>query len=248
MISYRPSKGNEFSHISWGISTKNKFSGPSIRDKYSTDHSRAADIFIPHYLQHNTAALIRASLSTSSWNKHLSALNCFRDFENDSNCNYNWPLTENVICDFVSYALLTKQLKNSTVKSYLASLAFYHKLRSWDSSACSSFIANTMLKGAKNIELYSEISKQARKVMTYPLLKILSHQIATSTWSDKDKQVLWTLFSVAFFGSFRFGELIASKVSACNLNEDLLWSDISINQEHVALRIKITKTNPLQGK
>jgi hypothetical protein len=130
---------------------------------------------------------------------------------------------------------LTKQLKNSTVKSYLSSLAFYHKLRNWDSSACSSFIANTMLKGAKNVELYSELSKQARKVMTYPLLKILSHQIATSTWSDKDKQVLWTLFSVAFFGSCRFGELIASKVSACNLNEDLLWSDISINQEHVAL-------------
>jgi hypothetical protein len=58
-------------------------------------------------MQHNTAALIRASLSNSSLNKHLSALNCFHDFERVHNVKHTWPLTEPVVSDFVSYALLT---------------------------------------------------------------------------------------------------------------------------------------------
>jgi hypothetical protein len=183
-----------------------KILGQFTRNKYSTSHCRAADTFIPNDVQHNMAALIRVSLSTASWNKHLSALNCLKDFERKNCCVITWPLTEFVICEFVSFALLTKQLKHSTVKSYLASLTFYHKLRSLDCSACYSFLADHMIKGAKNIELYSELAKQSRRAMTSPLLKLLSHQIAISSWSSKDKQVLWTLFSTAFYGSFRFGD------------------------------------------
>jgi hypothetical protein len=178
----------------------------------------------------------------------LSALNCFCAYESSKNLVYNWPLSESVICDFVAHAILDRKLKNTTVKSYLASLAFYHKLRNMDSSNCSNFLACTMLKGAKNIELYTDILKQTRKVMTYPLLKILSHQIAITAWSALDRQILWTLFTVAFFGSFRFGEIVSKSAYEFNQQEDLLWSDVTFGLDFVTFRIKITKNKTPSGE
>jgi hypothetical protein len=205
-------------------------------------------MFIPHDIQHNTAALIRASLSNTSWNKHLSALHCFEEFESNLNEKCSWPLNETIVCDFVAYAILTKELKHTTVKAYLASLAFYHKLRNWNSDVFSSFLASAMLKGAKNMELYTDIAKQTRKAMSYPLLKILSHQISNSDWSEFDKQVYWTLFTTAFFGSFRLGELVPLSVNKFNRKDDLLWSDVSITNDSVTFRIKITKNKSPSGE
>jgi hypothetical protein len=105
-----------------------------------------------------------------------------------------------------------------------------------------------MIKGAKNIELYTDLAKQSRRAMTFPLLKLISHQIATSSWSSKDKQVLWTLFSTAFYGSFRFGELVSARANSFNKNEDLLWTDILLDQDHVAIRIKISKNKTPSGE
>jgi hypothetical protein len=153
-----------------------------------------------------------------------------------------------VICDFVAYMILTRGLKHTTIKSYLASIAFFHKLRNWDSSACSSFLANTMLKGAKNIELYTNIAKQARKAMSYPLLKVLSHQVSVASWPELDKQIYWTLFTTAFIGSFRIGELIPSSVNKFNLKEDLLWADVAIGQDYVTYRLKVTKNKSPTGE
>jgi hypothetical protein len=82
-----------------------------------------------------------------------------------------------------------------------------------------------MLKGAKNLEFYSNITKEARKALSFPLLKVLSHEISLTNWSDNKKQVIWTAMSVAFFGSFRLGELLTSSRTTFNEAETLLWED-----------------------
>jgi hypothetical protein len=105
-----------------------------------------------------------------------------------------------------------------------------------------------MMKGAKNMELYTDITKQTRKVMTYPLLKILSHQLYHSDMSAVDKQIFWTLFSTAFFGSFRFGELVSSSMNEFNPKEDLLWADVKIDDDSVTYRLKITKNKTPLGE
>jgi hypothetical protein len=117
-----------------------------------------------------------------------------------------------------------------------------------DYSNCNNFFAKTMLKGSKNLELYNSITKNCRKVMTFPLLKILSHKIATESWSESDKQSIWTAFSLAFFGSFRFGELLPDDRHIFNAREALLWSDIQFLQDFVVIHIKITKTKAVNGE
>jgi hypothetical protein len=210
------------------------------KDKYSVDFSKAADVFIPRSLPKTQADLIRASISTSTWSKHLSAIHFLKEFQNFSRKNLSeFPLTEQTICEFVGFALTKKKLKHTTVQSYLASLKFYHNLRNCNNNACESFMVKTMIKGAKNLELYSSITKNCRKAMS---LKILSHQIAKENFTAIDKQVIWTLFTVAFFGSFRFGELLPNSRKMFNSKETLLWSDVTFKDDFVVFRLKLTKT------
>jgi hypothetical protein len=98
-------------------------------------------------------------------------------------------------------------LKANTVEQYISSLETIHKLRNIDSSTCTAFTIDRLIKGDKNREQYSKIPKHTRTVMSLPLLKILGHEIASSEWEDDSKDVIWTAAVLAFFGSLSFGEM-----------------------------------------
>jgi hypothetical protein len=141
-----------------------------------------------------------------------------------------------------------RDLKQTTMKSYLGSLLFFHKLRNWNTENFSSFIVKTMLKGAKNLEFYENLAKASRKAMTYPLLKVLSHEIAGSGWTEDSKQVLWTAMTTAFFGSFRLGEILAKSKSAFNVNETLLWRDVKFSTGAVTITVKVPKSRKAKAE
>jgi hypothetical protein len=185
--------------------------------------------------------LIAASASKSTWNKHASAIACFRNFEIWAGKKHAFPLFETSICEFIEFALKIKGLKHSTVQSYLSSLLFFHKLRKLDESGFTSFIVKTMLKGAKNLEFYTDLTKPTRKAMSFPLLKILSHEIASKNWDPERKQVIWTAMVTAFFGSFRFGEILSKSENAYNENETLLWRDVIFSKGAVTITVKLPK-------
>jgi hypothetical protein len=78
-------------------------------------------------------------------------------------------------------------------------------------------IISSMLKGAKNMSLYEGLT---RKVMSYPLIICLQHQIFNSEWSDDSKLVVWAASLTAFFGSFRLGEIF-SKIGKLHCGRDI---------------------------
>ena len=92
------------------------------------------------------------------------------------------------------------------------------------------------------------MSSNQRKVMTLPLLRILGHQIANSGWRSDSKQVFWTAAVLAFFGSFRFGEILCPKENSFNSKECLLWEDILFSKDSVTIHIKIPKSRNLKGE
>jgi hypothetical protein len=211
-------------------------------NKYTTNPNKTSDTFIPRSIPLYATRFITASASKSSWNKHASALACFRQFESSSNFIASFPLTEYTLCAFVNFMVKDKNLKHATVQSYLSSLDFFHKLRKLDNTSFHSFIVKTMLKGVKNLEFYTNLSRISRRALTFPLHKILSHEIAKAHWTEDKKQVLWTAMTVAFFGSFRFGELLSKSEKAYNRNETLLWENVRITDDAVTVTVKIPKS------
>ncbi len=192
-------------------------------------------------------AYIRASITTGTWKKHSSALNCFRQFEVFSGAPATWPLQDTVVCEFASWSLSKRGLRPSTVRSYLSSLSKIHELKGLSSQSCSSPLVKRVLRGAENLVFYQSLASNTRKVMSLPLLKLLGHEISRSEWSSDSKQVFWTACVTAFFGSFQFGELLSPTEWGYNQHETLLWSDIYLSKDSALIHVKISKNRNAGG-
>jgi hypothetical protein len=92
-------------------------------------------------------------------------------------------------------------------------------------------LIQALLKGAENLSLYSQIVAGSKKVMTLQLRKLLGHQLTLTDWTNNGRKVIWAACVLAFFGSFRFGEILAKKTDKFNPMETLLWSDVNFTSE-----------------
>jgi hypothetical protein len=190
--------------------------------------------------------LVEASYAASTWARHASALNCLDKFGCIRGVKIVYPVSLEILCDFVSWALLEKGLKAETVKAYLGSINVAHNFRGYESH-CSNVIISSMLKGAKNMSLYEGLTRGTRKVMSYPLIKLLQHQIFNADWSDDSKLVVWAASLTAFFGSFRLGEILP-KSESYNVEETLMWSDVKFrNDDSVLIHVKVDKCKNVAG-
>jgi hypothetical protein len=120
----------------------------------------------------------------------------------------SWPVKLETVRSYVSWALNEHNMSPNSVSVYMSDLKLAHKLRSYPCNFENDFFINSMIKGAKNLNLYSNIFKPEKFVMTFPLLKIVGHEIAESKWTDESKIVVWATCCIAFFGSFRLGEIL----------------------------------------
>ncbi len=85
--------------------------------------------------------------------------------------------------------------------------------------------------------------------MTFEILKLIGHQIMSSDWSEYTKTMVWALSLIAFWGSFRIGELLTSSQAQFDDCTNLTWSDISFKQDgSIVIRIKSPKNAIFPGQ
>ncbi len=78
-------------------------------------------------------------------------------------------------------------------------------------------ITKLLIRGAENLEFYKKPKNLERRVMTLPLIRLIGHEVAKCDWSSHSKIVLWAAMCVGFFGSFRFGEILAKHKTSITL-------------------------------
>ena len=214
--------------------------------KYS---SCPASLRLTSGLPHGIQTLMQAAFSQSTWRKHEAALNCFKLFETSLLLSSPWPLSHTVLCSFTVWVCTEKKLKSSTISSYLSSLKTIHSLRNLDCSAFDNFTLKSLIRGKENQEIYSTEGNSSRRVMTLPLLKLLGHEIAISNWGENSKQTVWAAFTLAFFGSFRMGEILPQQEKNFSPKDTLLWGDLNfLDKNHILIHIKSPKSRLPQGE
>jgi hypothetical protein len=193
--------------------------------------------------------LLEAAYADSTWDRLCCTLNNFEKFEEDVKMKFAWPLNDNAIAYFIKWSVFVKKHALNTTSAYIANLKLIHRLRNLDFSACNSFSSKTQLKGAENLNYYNSSRSGNKKVMTLPLLKVIGHELSLLPWTDLSKSVTWTAMLCAFYGSFRFGELVPKNSSIFNEAENLLWSDIKfVDSDSVIIHNKIPKTRNPNGE
>ena len=96
------------------------------------------------------------------------------------------------------------------------------------------------------MELYKNITKKCKSTMDLDLLKKLGHQIAKSSMSQHDKKVYWVACTLAFWGSFRMGELLEKTENELSV-EAMTWSDIKDLGDSITVHVKIPKIKSRTG-
>jgi hypothetical protein len=151
-----------------------------------------------------------------------------------------WPFSQSIMHKYIAWAFDTAELSSTTIKAYVHDFSTIHRLKGLDNSVCTSFFTLTALKGAEYMELYSNITKKCKSTMDLDLLKKLGHQMTKSSMSKHDKHVYWVACTLAFWGSFRMGELLEKTESELSV-EAITWSDIKDSGDSITVHVKIPK-------
>ena len=74
---------------------------------------------------------------------------------------------------------------------------------------------------------HKEVSKKTKRAISMDMLKLLEHSIAIQdSWSIHKKSPRWSVVLVAWWGSFRIGELLLKLRHQFDAKKDLLVSDV----------------------
>lgn len=192
--------------------------------------------------------LVLHSKSNSTWAKHCAGWNLFEEYVTVSNNNTIWPINVSVARGFVVWALKVKNLKSSTVKTYISSLKLAHTLRNM---ACCNFLNDDIikmsLKGAENLECMLGQTSIVRAPISMNVLQIIGHRIAEKNWKIFSKQIIWTVCLVNFFTACRTGELLSPTENTFDKHTTLLWKHITIFGHYATLFVPFSKTKGFKG-
>jgi hypothetical protein len=144
--------------------------------------------------------------------------------------------------NFVNWALTKHKLSCNSTKVYLSDF-FAHNLCGFKTDIFNDFFVKSMLKGAENLALYTNLTKRTRLIMTLPLLKILGHDFANSSWPLDSKRVFWAACCLAFFGSFRMCEILMSSEKHFSADH-LTWDRVNFSSsDYATIQIGLPKIN-----
>jgi len=194
-------------------------------------------------------SIVNESVSKATWQKYSSGLKAFSCFEAANRTNYEWPLSQATCRHFALWCFSERNLKPSSIRTYLAALKFAHRLKGLPSNHLEDdSILSLILKGLTH-EALSVPSSPTRRVMTFSLLLTLGDRIAASSWDPLAKQVVWAAATTSFFASARLGEILASEAQAFSPTSDLTWKDVvATSDKSFLIRIKQPKSGEKEGE
>ena len=145
---------------------------------------------------------------------------------------------------FLTTYLMNQNLSVCTIRSYLAGIRFYLLSLGVTSPPKLPQLAEQLLVGMKNqtSNPIETASKKTRRAITARMLKIIGHGIAvTKEWSSYEKSLRWAVVLVAWWGSFRIGELLTKSKANFHPGSTLLASDVKLSEESIAFWIRSPK-------
>ena len=188
--------------------------------------------------------ILNASVAKSTWEKYSSALNTFFAFESACGKSFQWPISVDICRAFIAWCHAIRHLQPSTIRSYLSALKFAHTIQGLPHDHISDDqITALLLKGVAHISSTEKPQSNTRRVVTFPLLLLLGHRIAVTSWSPLTKQVIWAAATTGFFASARMGEILATSDTMHAPASDLTWNDIKQSSAtSLLLRLKQPKS------
>ena len=199
----------------------------------------------PKELVENAVRNFSCSITVNTQAGYATGARAYIDAEKALGRPFSFPPTEQEMVFLVSF-LINKGLEPATIKSYLSGIRFYLLSMGATNPPVLPPLAGQLLSGYEKSKFNPTLlaTKKTRRPITVEMLKLLEHAIATQTrWSDYEKSLRWSVVLVAWWGSFRIGELLSANTRTFNPANALLLSDVTIHFESISLWLRNPKVN-----
>ena len=149
-----------------------------------------------------------------------------------------FPVSEYGLCCFAAY-LADESLAVQTAKCYLAAVRSMRlSLGLLDPRDHSSLpMLKRVLAGISRARLGRPSTARQRLPITGPVLLRLHDTLVRS--SHPEKQLVWAVASLAYFGFFRLGELLVDTADEYDLAVHLSWGDVAVDNRTSPSMVKV---------
>ena len=183
--------------------------------------------------------LLQASLAVSTHQVYQRSTDAFIDFRYKFGLPQYWPAPCGHVVAFIS-ALSLEGKAPSTIISYIAGVAYMHKVNNWQGPT-KSFIIQKLIEGSKRLNGRPDGRAPLTLNVLVDVLNTL-HKVCSSTY---ETLLFRSAFSLTFFGFLRVGELTTWN-RADTSGRAIAISDIALagageGASHV--RIRFSKTD-----
>ena len=153
------------------------------------------------------------------------------------------PASEVQLRYFASW--LADQVSFPTIKLYLAGIRFTHIENSLVDPFADAPLLHLLLRGIKRTK---GLSSRRRLPITMSVMRQLKEALATDPRiTSRDKLMLWSAFTLAFFAFLRSSEFTSPSSTRFNSRVHLCFSDISFTTTgSLSLQLKTSKTDPFR--
>lgn len=158
-----------------------------------------------------------------------SALKLFSEFRLINDHADIWPPPLGVVIDFIAFMSL-KGMSPSTARCYISGIAFACKVKDL-SDPTGNFIISKMLNGFKKMHRRVD----TRLPITHELLERILRTLPTVCYTSYEAELFSAVFSLAFFGFFRVGELVISSLN--NEGHALRVNDLHLENGNSAIKV-----------
>ncbi|XP_022103377.1 uncharacterized protein LOC110986066 [Acanthaster planci] len=183
--------------------------------------------------------LLGASFSASTWGSYSRGAERFRQFRLQSGLPQLWPAPCTHIAAFIAFLSL-EGLAPSTIGTYLAAVAYIHKINNWPDPT-DNFLVHKLREGCRRLGR----STDTRRPITIDLLGKICNILGATTSSIDEAALFRAAFLLAFFGFLRVGEFTVSRKSDDQsriLNYKDVWV-LGSTPELLVIKLRFSKTD-----
>jgi len=147
----------------------------------------------------------------------------------DTGTNMEIPLSERDIIIFIDWLARVRNLKGTSIETYLSGVRQLHIVRGINVPVIRSGLVKLVLKGLSNRDGIASRAEHltGRLPMTSNVMMLLQKLIADLAICKQDRALAWAVATLAFAGAFRISELLCKTESTFDPDFDLLGRNVT---------------------
>ena len=192
------------------------------------------------------------AVTHDTWRNYNSLENHLVRCQDKYKMRFSFPMKEKHILTLVAFLREERGLKSSSIENCLCALRYIHLSKGVFLPCLRPEILKVILQGMSHEDFRKKRTSPDRLPVTLEVMLLLEMELEDAVnWSKEYKLLVWAVATLAFFGSFRIGELLSKRAKSIDPEVDLLLKDVklikrTVNKKKVEL-LEINLKSPKEA-